>query len=222
MIQFVDKYISDAGKVWQWELQKKKFRLTMLMSFVSIIPLLFYLNPFLEYIECRPGFNLADHVLNWLPSMDLSNLIFFILYSSAFVTIVYCLRSPWLLLKGIHALILLQYFRNICLYATPLEAPENIYALQDPLLETIAYSDKANLKDLFFSGHTATIFIFMLLTWNSPGLRVIFGIMTIIMAILLLIQHCHYTVDIIGGVVFAYLSFKWVAWFWMKIQLPLP
>ncbi len=221
MIQHIKKYLKVVIKQWQTELQTKKFNLTILFSIISVLPLLLYLNRFLEYIEMRPGCNLDDAVLNWLPAADLSNLIFFILYTCAFILIIHCLKSPWLLIKGLHVLIVLQYIRNICLYVTPLNAPDNIYALQDPVLETIAYSDKANLKDLFFSGHTATIFIFMLLTWNSPGLRLIFGFMTLFMAILLLIQHCHYTVDIIGGVAFAYLSFKWVAWLWMKIQLPL-
>lgn len=221
MILLIKQYLKNVKEQWQQELQTKKFRLTLLISLIVIIPLLKYLNPFLEYIENRPGCDLDDVVLNWLAAMDLSNLIFFILYFCAILMIMYSIKFPWLLLRGAHVLILLQYIRNLCLYVTPLNAPADIFALHDPILEKIAYNDHANLKDLFFSGHTATIFIFMLLTWNSPGLRFVFGFLTIIMAILLLIQHCHYTVDIIGGVVCAYLSFNWVRWIWLKIQLPL-
>jgi membrane-associated phospholipid phosphatase len=220
MIQFINQYLENVKQQWKLELQKKKFRLTILGIIILIIPFFIYLNSYLQYIEQRSGCVLNDALLNWLPAMDLSNIIFFILYTSALILLIYSMQSPWLLLKGINVLIVLQYIRNICLYVTPLNAPAEIFALQDPVLELIAYNDQANLKDLFFSGHTATIFIFMLLTWNSPGLKLIFGFITFLMAILLLIQHCHYTVDIIGGVACAYLSFKWVTWIWMKIQLP--
>jgi membrane-associated phospholipid phosphatase len=221
MIQLINQYLKNVKEEWRMASRIKKFRQTVLITFISMIPLFFYLNPFLDYIEGRPGCEMNDILLNWIPAIDLSNFIFFILYSSAAVAILYCLRMPWLLFRGIQVLIVLQYMRNICLYVTPLNAPVGILALQDPVLETIAYNHRANLKDLFFSGHTATIFIFMLLTWNSPGLKFIFGIITGLMAILLLIQHCHYTVDIIGGVACAYLAYKWVSWIWFKIQLPL-
>jgi membrane-associated phospholipid phosphatase len=187
----------------------------------ALAPLYVYLNSFLDYIEQRPGCDLNDAVLQILPSHDLSHIIFFFLYTSSLFMILYCLRQPWLLIRGFHVLIVLQYLRNICLFLSPLNAPVDIHPLQDPFLEAIAYNDQCKLKDLFFSGHTATIFIFALLIWDRPVLRLIFGFITVLMAILLLIQHCHYTIDIIGGVAFAYLSFDLIRGLWRKAGLKL-
>ena len=74
----------------------------------------------------------------------------------------------------------------------PLDPPNDIIVLQDPFLQLFIYNEvHPNTKDLFFSGHTATVFIFMLLLWNRLQFKLIFGCLTILMAALLLFQHCH-------------------------------
>lgn len=221
MLKLLLGYIKEVKESWQGELKVRAFINTGIFSVVSLLPLIIYLNPYLEYIEQRPGYNLDDFMLKWLPVLDVSDMIFILLYMCSLVMFLFCIQKPWLFLRGLQTFILLQYLRNVCLYVTPLDAPIEIIPLQDPVLSAIAYSHKPNLKDLFFSGHTATMVIFVLLSWKRPGHSLILAIITIVMAILLLIQHCHYTIDIFGGIVFAWLSYKWIHWFWEKIQLPI-
>ncbi len=221
MIQSLILYKNQVLITWSEVIKIKAFRQLLWFTLLMIIPLLVYLNSFLEFIEQRPGCDLNDPVLKCIPSADISWFIFFVLYSSSLFMILYCLKQPWLLIRGFHVLIILQYLRNICLYLTPLNAPPDIFPLHDPFLDAIAYNDQSKLKDLFFSGHTATIFIFTLLIWNRPVLKYIFGTITVLMAGLLLVQHCHYTIDIIGGIACAYLSFGLVRRIWREMGLNL-
>jgi len=47
------------------------------------------------------------------------------------------------------------------MYSAPLDAPERLILLNDPFVQFIG-SGEALTKDLFFSGHTATLFLLFL------------------------------------------------------------
>lgn len=62
--------------------------------------------------------------------------------------------------------------------------------------------------DLFFSGHTALLFIFF-----SISRRSIFALLTIVLAFLLMIQRVHYSIDVIAAVPFAFgivFTIEWI------------
>ena len=64
-------------------------------------------------------------------------------------------------------------------------------------------------KDLFFSGHTSTLFLMFLITQHKKVKATLLTI-SIIVPILLLVQHVHYTIDILAAPVFAYAIFSFV------------
>jgi membrane-associated phospholipid phosphatase len=67
--------------------------------------------------------------------------------------------------------------------------------LADPLSNAF-YGSKFVTKDLFFSGHTSTLFImFLCLTGRTD--RILALIATVVVGILLLVQHVHYTLDVL-------------------------
>ena len=92
------------------------------------------------------------------------------------------------------------------MYVTPLEAPDNMLSLNDPLVQFFGTGNILT-KDLFFSGHTATLFLFFLIA-DKKYLKVIFLIFTSIVALAVLLQHVHYTVDVVAAPVFAYVSYR--------------
>jgi len=89
---------------------------------------------------------------------------------------------------------------------TPLEAPPGMIPLDDPLVRLLG-PGKLLTKDLFFSGHTATLF---LLGCAVPGRRsrILFFVCTAIVGISVLWQHVHYTIDVLAAPLFAYASFR--------------
>jgi membrane-associated phospholipid phosphatase len=64
-------------------------------------------------------------------------------------------------------------------------------------------------KDLFFSGHTSTVFLLFLCLPGKIDKKLAL-IVTMIVGSLLLVQHVHYTLDVLGALLFAWIAF-WTA-----------
>jgi len=93
------------------------------------------------------------------------------------------------------------------MFTLPLEAPIHIIPLKDIFLNASFYSGRENLKDLFFSGHTAILFLFAFYFKNKT-LKILFMIGGLIIALLLITQHVHYIIDVLAAPLFAYFSFS--------------
>jgi PAP2 superfamily C-terminal len=213
-------FLQELRLNWNSAIRGKLFSKHVFITFLFFIPIYFFLVPYLQFIEHREGVVLSDIILNQIAPRDVSNVIFRVVYSSAFFIFLYDLKSPWLLLRDVQILLLLQYMRNICLYLVPLAAPHGIVPLHDPILEFVAYDQKPMLQDLFFSGHTAAVVIFALVTRKKNYLFVGFLMISFLMAGLLSIQHCHYSIDILGGAFFGVLSYYLVKFLWLRLRLP--
>jgi len=82
------------------------------------------------------------------------------------------------------------------MYLFTLEPPVAIIPLVDPIVNIIAYGGEVFNKDLFFSGHIATLTLFVLFE-ERPLPKMVLIINTIIVAVLILIQRVHYTIDVV-------------------------
>ena len=58
--------------------------------------------------------------------------------------------------------------------------------------------------DLFFSGHTGLPFLLSLVFWDHYRLRVLFIATSIFFAIVVLLAHLHYTIDVLSAYFIAY------------------
>jgi hypothetical protein len=73
--------------------------------------------------------------------------------------------------------------------------------LKDPVCDMM-YCSRTITRDLFYSGHTATLFLFYLCSSKKPD-RVYMLLAAIAIGILVLIQHVHYTIDVLCAPFFA-------------------
>lgn len=212
--------LTDIINNWKQVTSDRKFWLTAALTLICALLFLLNIGNYLEFIESRAGSRLDDVILNYLSARDLSDYIFFIIYSGAVMVILYCIQSPWTVLYTAHLFLVMNLIRGMCMYLTPLEPPLEIIPLHDPLLITYVYLENPKLKDLFFSGHTATLTLYCLVFQKHIKLQRIFVALTLIMGILLLVQHCHYTIDVIGAVPMAYFAFLITKYIWNKLGLP--
>ncbi len=58
--------------------------------------------------------------------------------------------------------------------------------------------------DLFFSGHVGLTFLMALLLWDSPVLRYIFIGISILFAVVVLLGHLHYSIDVFAAYFITY------------------
>ncbi|MCK7528712.1 MAG: sphingomyelin synthase family protein [Ignavibacteriales bacterium] len=164
------------------------------------------LTNFLNYVEARKGVVLSDPILNLFNPIDLTWLTFALVYVSIVVAIVTLFKNPGRLLFAVQLYTLMVVVRIIAMYLLPLEPPAKMIILNDPFVEFFG-TGQTLTKDLFFSGHTATLFILFLVS-EKKIIKITFLISTILVAIAVLLQHIHYTIDVFAAVFFTYTCYK--------------
>lgn len=192
--------------LWKTEWQNRRFKLQFFSSLGLLAVVLTGFFFVLGYAENREGIVIEK---NWIgiPAKDFSTLIFSLTYFVAVAGIVYCFGEPKTALLLIRAYLLLQFLRGIALILVPLAPPEHIIPLNDPFLRHTFYNGRPNLKDLFFSGHVATSFLFFCLVKNK-FLKYLFLACTLAIALLMIVQRVHYVTDIVVAPSAAFFCFR--------------
>ena len=188
---------------WKDFIAKRKGEMVFTMVFLAIV--LFILPKFLGFIEQRDGVVLPDPILKLFNPVNLTWLTFGLIYLSLVSAVIYFSTKPELLFIALQSYTLLVIFRMIVMYVTPFNAPADLILLNDPFVQIFGGGEILT-KDLFFSGHTATLFLLYLIT-DKKYLKFFYLIFTILVGVAVLLQHVHYTVDVITAPVFAYASF---------------
>ena len=191
---------------WKSFLQNSRSRNEFIFTLLVIIPLVLTFSQFLSFIEQREGVSLNDPVLKLFNPIDLTWFTFAVIYVSIIIFLFNIIKEPKTLMIAFQTYGLMVLFRGIGMYLTPFNAPENILVLNDPFVQLFGEGDILT-KDLFFSGHTGTSFLLMLLV-EDKRLKTIFLIATILVGSAVLLQHVHYAVDVFAAPFFAYSSYR--------------
>lgn len=197
-------------RAWPAAWARRGFRVRLGLVVVLLLGLLPVVPGFYRFVQARPGQLLADPLLALLPVQDHSTLIFALIYGAIAATLVYLLPRPQRLLQALWAYYLLQLMRIATLYLLPLEPPTALVILHDPVMDRIfEVTTQPIVRDLFFSGHTATM---MLLTLAGRGLRwrQAMGLATVAVGLLVLVQRVHYSYDVLAAPFFAWAAY-WLA-----------
>ena len=197
-----------------WQLRSFRNKTFVALALVAII--LLTLPTFFAFIEKREGMVLQDFVLDTIPAMDVSVPTFVIIWSMVLLVFYRIYQNPRLFLLIAYGFILMCLCRVLTISILPLNPPPGLITLKDPIAN-IVYGGKGIFitKDLFYSGHTGNMFLFFLCLqakWDK-----IFALTAaVLIGILVLVQHIHYTIDVIAAFIFTYFIYllaKKVAFF---------
>ena len=191
---------------WKEFIIDKRKRIEFIITLLLLVVVLTSLANFLNFVEAQQGVVLPDPILNLFDPIDLTWLIFAIIYISLVVAITTLIKDPRLLMFAIQLYTLMVAVRIIAMYLLPLEPPAKMIILNDPFVEFFG-TGQTLTKDLFFSGHTATLFILYLVS-EKKTIKIVFLISTITIAIAVLLQHVHYTIDVFAAVFITYACYK--------------
>jgi len=189
---------------WKEFFKSRKTEIIFTVVFLAVILIIF--SNFLEYVEGRQGVSLPDPILNLFNPVDLTWLTFGLIYASLILAIINFVKEPDKLLLAIQSYSLMVVFRLIVMYITPLDAPVKLLSLNDPFVQLFG-SGQVLTKDLFFSGHTATLFLLFLVA-DKKITRVFFLCSTLVIGMAVILQHVHYLVDVLTAPFFAYASYR--------------
>lgn len=190
---------------WKTFFQNSKKRTEFILTIIVLVPLLIGFSQFLLFIEGRQGVILNDPVLNLFNPINLTWLIFALIYISLILFLLSNIKEPGMIMIALQSYGLMVVFRIIAMYVTPFEAPEKLLLLNDPFVQLFGEGDILT-KDLFFSGHTGTLFLLFLLVKNKT-LKMFFLTSTILVGLAVLLQHVHYTIDVFVAPFIAFASY---------------
>jgi len=209
--QSANKILYDAPHTTQslkWSVAWKmpEFRWKFWTGMLIFAGILIALPFFFDFIEARNGYLMNDYVLEWIPARNVSVAVFFLIWSSCLLLVIRISRDPMMLLVMLWAYNGVTLLRMACISLISLNPPSGLIPLADPITNQF-YGDHYITHDLFFSGHTTTVFlVFLCLKKKSDRIYALFA--SIILGILLLVQHVHYTVDVLAAPVFTYAVYR--------------
>ncbi len=187
---------------WRASWAEARFRVELALTGVALVGVMTAQAAFMAWNEVRPGAVLDDPVLELFTPRDLSIVTFAIIYASLVFGLAVLMCRPPLVLRAVQAYVVIVAVRIAMMAVTPLEPPPEIIPLRDPVVE-LATSGAALTRDLFFSGHTATV---LLLAFAAPrrGQRALLAVAGAAVALLTVRQHAHYVVDVLVAPFVAY------------------
>ena len=162
-------------------------------------------------VEDRPGAILFDPVHHFLPApINFSNQIFISTYSAVFVIAMDSLsKGPNQLSKVCLGYAMILFLRSASMILVPLDPPEGLILLIDPLIFFFNPESFVATRDLFFSGHCASLAFFYFIVKNKYA-KYVLGFLNVFVIIAISLQRVHYTIDIIGGVIVAYGVYRFI------------
>jgi len=193
-------------RTWKTFLIRKHHKQELLFTLLLLAALLLSFVQFLNYIELRAGETFSDPLLNIFPPIDLTWIIFSLIYICLITAIISLANNPANLLRALQAFIVLEITRTVTLFLLPLNPPPGMLPLNDPFVQMFGHGQILT-KDLFFSGHTSTLFL-LFLTAQKKILKGIFLSSAVIVGISVLLQHVHYSIDVFTAPFFSYVAVK--------------
>lgn len=180
---------------WKEYFKNRNSALTLAVTIMVLLLCLYSLSRFIVFVETRQGVVLDDPVFHWFKAVDLNIIIFALIYGSLIGGILnLVMNSPKGLVIAFQTYALMVLVRMAMMYVVPLDPPIGTIDLQDPLVFVVGTGTKIT-KDLFFSGHTATLFMIFLVT-EKKWLKRVFFVNTILVAVFVVLQKVHYTADV--------------------------
>jgi hypothetical protein len=206
-------YISLIKKNWKEAWLNKIFRENLIVGISILLTVVIFTFYFFAYIENRAGgVTMNDWVLKMIPAKNVSFPIVLLESSAIILFLVRSITNPAMVITFLLAYIFILITRNITIGITELRPPVGLIALKDPIASLIYKSNSIN-RDLFYSGHTSLLFLFYLCV-NKMADKYYLLFAVIVVGVLLLIQHIHYTVDVLCAPFFAY------GCYWLSKKIP--
>lgn len=195
--------ISDKkNENWAYAFSRKRYIALIIISIIFAYFSTKSMMYTLSYIDSINGAIIHDPIQNMFPApFNFSKIIFFFTYTSLASFFIYnFINDPLRVVYVFISLSLMNFLRIYAMTTFPLEAPAGIIVLKGPIVEYLTPTKAPAVKDLFFSGHTATMFTLFLFS-KKGKIRTWLSIVIVVVPILLIWQRVHYSIDIVGGFV---------------------
>jgi len=194
-------------KAWSHAWGFRSFRVQTIITGITVFSFTIIFGKFFDFVEGRQGKLLNDYVLDLFPSYDVSWVVFFFLYSGIIIGLYYHLIHPKTILIVFQTYVIVTLVRIGTITLFPLEPPAGYLPLREPFVQLFTTGGKIISKDLFFSGHMSTI-LSLFFGSHRKFVRTFLLFCSFMVGIMVLLQHVHYTIDVVFAVPATFLIYK--------------
>jgi hypothetical protein len=170
--------------------------------FVSLVSVYYSTN----YATESASNSVTDIILSNTPAYDVATIFVYgaiavVIFSILVVLSLKLSAAPFILKSAA----LLMIIRSIFVSLTHISPYPIQAALSTSYLSSTTFAQMFFTgDDLFFSGHVGLTFLMALLLWNTPRLRYIYLAISILFAVVVLLGHFHYSIDVLGAYFITY------------------
>lgn len=187
-------------KSYTTHFKQREFLLSFLASLVMIFIALvvnFYAG---TYATSNASNSVTDIILTNINAFAVNDLFvegtFYFFLFSILICLLYIRRFPFIF-KSISLFIIVRAFFINLTHIGP--SPSQILISPADILSKFSFAG-----DLFFSGHTGIPFLLALIFWDIKPLRFIFLGSSIFFAVIVLLGHIHYSIDVFSAFFITY------------------
>lgn len=198
---------------WMTALKQKPFVAELVLAFLFLFVTMLLFSQFSQFVEKREGVQFIDPILSHLKAVDLTWPLFSLIYGAILGAISLLLYYPKQLILLFEAYALMVLMRIAMMFLLPLNPPSGMILLQDPFVSFFVQGTTLT-KDLFFSGHTATMFLLCLVV--PEKYKQIFLVVTVLVAAGVLFQKVHYSVDVAVAPFVSFVALYWARRFFCQ------
>jgi PAP2 superfamily protein len=199
-------YLKVVKQNWLVAWQNKVFKQSLFVGLILLVVTMILTSYFFNYIEnTKSGIVLNDWILQRIPALDASVFIVTLMGSAIFLFSIRAIANPNIFITFLFALVLQLTTRIITISITEFFPPRGLIVLRDPM-DSLLYQSRFITRDLFYSGHTAIICLLYFCSFNKRD-KYYFLLTAMSVGVLLLIQHVHYTIDVVCAPLFAFGGF---------------
>ena len=150
----------------------------------------------------------TDIILSNVPVFDVDALFVYGMILFIVVVISLCIADPKRTPFTLHSLTLFIVIRSVFVSLTHISPFPTHTAINFGTTITKIFFG----GDLFFSGHTGAPFLLALMYWNSPRLRYLFLAWSLFFAVIVLLGHLHYSIDVLAAFFITYAIYDIAKW----------
>lgn len=185
---------------------------TFLISFLSGLLLVgvslvtqFFIS---DYVNSLPSAPVTDLILSNIRVYDVSGIFVYGSVLLLFIGIFVGLRRLNCMPFAMKSVALFTLTRSFFVSLTHISAFPTHIVINSSFFSGDAFNGIFTGNDLFFSGHTGLPFLLALIFWKEKNLRIIFLSFSILFAMVVLLGHIHYSIDVLSAYFITYGIFQ--------------
>lgn len=193
-------------------LTRREYQRTLVLSFILFVASMALNFYAISFATTYASNSVSDIILSNTPAFDVDGFFVYGTLVVAAVGIFIVLTHPKYLPFSLYAIALFWIIRSAFVMMTHIAPFEASYATDfGPAIANAFFG-----KDQFFSAHTGMPLVGALAFWHRPLYRNFFLLSSLYFAVVVLLGHLHYTIDVFSAFFITYGIFEIAKWLWPK------